>query len=100
MKFQQPNNLNYKKYAALILLFLFSGSCFAQPPFAVANFSGEFNLDMSGLGKPGHPYARLPNYNRELIAQGSGPEFLTPISRHDIIPYSTLLAFFPCGAGR
>lgn len=53
---------------------------------------GGFNLQLTD--RPGVPYTALNNYNRTLTQQGSGPLYPVPVSRHHIIPFSTLRGFY------
>lgn len=55
-------------------------------------FSG--NYDMRMAGRPDGIYPRLQNANEALTRQGEGPAYVVELSRHHIIPRSTLTAFF------
>ncbi|WP_146011709.1 MULTISPECIES: hypothetical protein [Burkholderia] len=53
---------------------------------------GSYELELGA--RPGAPYPPLQNYNIDLSAQGSGPDYSVEVSRHHIIPYNVLRAFY------
>lgn len=77
------------KLIICMVVFLFSGTCMAQPG---EFFAGQFNLNIDG--RTDTPYPALPNYNTALTQSGSGPDYTVQMSRHHIIPMNRLIAFY------
>lgn len=54
---------------------------------------GSYSLSL-GEQRPAVPFPALQNFNTELTQQGAGPGFTVAVSRHHIIPYNVLRAFY------
>jgi len=54
---------------------------------------GTYALNL-GNQRPNSPYPAMQNYNTTLDQPGSGPGFPVQVSRHHIIPYTTLRDFY------
>lgn len=63
---------------------------FSQP----SNHSvfGQFELNIGS--RPAVPYLPLDNYNTSLTDSGTGSQYTVPVSRHHIIPFNVLRAFY------
>lgn len=53
---------------------------------------GQFELNIGS--RPAVPYIPLNNYNTNLTASGTGSQYTVPVSRHHIIPFNVLRAFY------
>lgn len=55
---------------------------------------GSYNLQIPQSGRPAQPYRSLQNYNQDLTQSGAGASYTVPVSRHHIIPFNRLRAFY------
>lgn len=63
---------------------------FSQPSYN--SVFGQFELNIGS--RPAVPYLPLNNYNTNLTDSGTGSQYTVPVSRHHIIPFNVLRAFY------
>lgn len=78
------------KYIFLFMILQLPSVASANP--GDSSLYGSFELNIGG--RPVAPYPAMDNYNAELTESGAGQEYTVQVSRHHIIPFNVLRAFY------